>query len=301
LQDGDQFTGPESALSPKRKRHQAAEPVRKHSNAGCAKPEADIAAGTRINVARRESDVLSGRGSISLRSLQSGISAGDSEEGRDNAVRAFITGSGRAVRKFAQRLLNYVGSSPENSRAGQSDSRGMSSSSSSGALPSDHNGSASQGMSVHSSRLARRPADAPRTSSSPPKNHPRQGGGPVAVNAEHLRSHVQDGEPEQGHRGGEGQGGVVFNDLGVGGWETTMPEPMSGVAPKLGAVRDGTRAMRAIPKRGRARDLADAEYDHGKPKKVKRARPGQGITRVSTGGINPFQAAAERRRHHGVC
>jgi hypothetical protein len=242
---------------------------------------------------RKVSDSRSGQGSSSLRSLHSGVSADNSEASRDSGVRAFIAGSGRAVRKFAQRLLNYVGSSPDPSRAGRSDRRGLSSSSSSGCMPSDDDASVPEGLSnpsLHalSLRHSGRSVESARRIASPKKVRPQPNVGATISEMPCVPDNSEPtGDSALGKRGRDPEGGAVFKDLGIGGWETVAPNS----APPQGMLSNGVRG---------SRDLTDAEYDRGKPKKVKRARPGTGGARVGGGLVNPFQAAAERRKIQGI-
>jgi ubiquitin C-terminal hydrolase len=95
------------------------------------------------------------------------------------------------------------------------------------------------------------------------------GNAPSATCAERPLPPRMEGKPS----------GVVFRDRGVTGWTQERSD-----------CADTAERARPLQKRARARDVADADYDRGRPKKVRRARgnrPSGGFSEA-----NPFTAAA---------
>lgn len=76
--------------------------------------------------------------------------------------------------------------------------------------------------------------------------------------------------------------GIVFRDRGVAGW-------VEGEAPKWDELPMRSKLMQ---KRARAQDAADADYDRGRPKKVRQSPGNIGAARGKVGGENPFTASA---------
>jgi ubiquitin C-terminal hydrolase len=79
-----------------------------------------------------------------------------------------------------------------------------------------------------------------------------------------------------------GNSGLVFRDSDIGGWIDEAPR-----------CDDIIVHSKTIQKRARAKDAADADYDRGRPKKVRRSAGGALGSKGRGPGTNPF-AAAER-------
>lgn len=228
--------------------------------------------------------VASYRDGSSVRSTPSGASTLNSDSSRDKSVRAFIAGSGRAVRKFAQRLFNYVGTTPE-SRNG-SDGRsspvvaGFSTiveNSTSGNADETLRGTRRRENESEQTPTERKAlfSKSSTGTTSRPKSPSSEASG---SSGSKLKSR---GSPAS-------KSSRLFHDQGVDAWDTASNAHSSEGIGKI--------STRMLPKRARARDALDADYDRGKPKKIKRSRTGSGGLRENVFKINPFQAAADRRK-----
>lgn len=231
------------------------------------------------------------RNPSSIRSTPSGASlCNESVSSRDKSVRAFIAGSGRAVRKFAQRIFNYVGSSPEPKTV--SDERASPTSTAldsvvhgvmDGAADSANDANFTR-FSLETDSARASTAHDDRTNSNvnvATRGQPKSGPSTLIASRQTVKQTLAKKNVSK-------KGSFPFSDQGVGSWESVAQSP--------GADDVRRRPNRILPKRARARDALDAEYDRGKPKKVKRSRNSSGTLRDNVAKVNPFQTAADRRK-----